>query len=103
MELDAAEVAHQVVADHLRRTARRAAHDLGQGLALGGIGRLVDDHAEHPVAVRHDPLGANDQGELQTVERDIALMPAIDAIDHQGGAMLMRRRRLRVGEDAGHR
>src|SRR4029453_17730046 len=100
-ELDAAEVAHQVVADHLRRPAGLAAGDLGQRAALGIIGLGVDDAAEHPAAVRHDPPGADDQGELQAVEDDVAVPAAIDAVDHERHAVLVRRLALRVGEDAG--
>jgi len=50
----------------------------------GVVGPLVDDAGEHPVAVRHDRLGADDQREFQAVERDVAVMPAVDAVDHQG-------------------
>src|SRR5688572_7455914 len=66
-EFDAAEVAHQVVADHLRRAAGLSAHDVRERAALGFVGPGIDDAAEYPAAVRHDPAGADDQGELQAV------------------------------------
>src|SRR5436190_13796215 len=98
---DAAEILHQVVADHLRRAAGLAAHDLGQRLALPLVRALVDDDAEDPAAVGHDASRADDQGELQAVEGYRAVAAAIDAVDHERVAMLMRRRRLGVGVDAG--
>jgi hypothetical protein len=100
-ELDAAEVAHQVVADHLRRATGLSAHDVRERAALGFVGPGIDDAAEYPAAVRHDPAGADDQGELQAVEHDVAVAAAIDAVDHERDAVLVRGLALRVGEDAG--
>src|SRR6185437_9626219 len=98
--LDAAKVLHQVVADYLRRAAGLAAHDLGQGAALRVARAFVDDAAEHPAAVGHDAAGPDDEGELQAVEGNAAMAAAIDAVDHERVAMLMRRLGLRVGRSA---
>src|SRR5882757_6313974 len=89
VELDAAEVAHQIVAHHLRRAAGLAAGDPGQRAALDIVGLGIDDAAEHPAAVRHDAPRSDDQGELQAVEHDVAVAAAIDAIDHERDAVLM--------------
>src|SRR3954464_15780739 len=61
-----------------RAGARRAPGPPRQRAALGITGLGVDDAAEHPAAVRHDPPGADDQGELQAVEHDVAVPAAID-------------------------
>ena len=68
--------------------------------ALSLVGALVDDDAENPTAVGHDAAGTDDQREFQAVEGDGAVAAAIDAVDHEGIAMLMRRRFLRVRVDA---
>ena len=44
-------------------------------------GAGIDDAAEHPAAVRHDAPGADDQGELQAVEDDVAVPAAVDTVD----------------------
>ena len=47
--------------------------------------------AENPAAVGHDTAGPYDQGEFQTIQGNGAVTTVVDAIDHKGVAMLMRR------------
>jgi hypothetical protein len=70
-----------------------SAFEAAERLRSPMLKRSADDTG--PVTVRHDRLGADDQREFQAVEQDLAVMPAVHAVDHLGGAMLVRRRRLR--------
>ena len=101
LEFDAAEIADQILPDESRRPAGVAADDRRQRLALGRVGRLVDDAGKDPVAVGHDLARADHQREFEPVEPSAAAAAAlVDAEHHHRDAVVMGRRPLRVRVDA---
>ena len=73
--LDAAEVAHQIVANHLRRPADGAAGDSGKRLPLRLVRLLVDDDAEYPATIRHNQAIVCNIGHFDN-EIDVAALEA---------------------------
>src|SRR6266853_2096697 len=100
LELDAAEVADQIIADERGWAARLAADDRGQRLTLRIVRPLVDHAGEDPVAIGHDFAETNDQRELQPIELGIAAIPFIDPKHQRRGAVIVGHRGLRVRVNA---
>src|ERR1700693_5711899 len=101
LELDPAEVADEVLADERRRAAGFASADGGKRGALDVVGAVVYHSRENPVPVGHDPARADYQREFKPVQLGIAKIPFVDAEHHHCRAVVVRRRLLRVGIDAG--
>src|SRR5208282_6529345 len=78
LELNAPEIADQVLTDERGRAARLAADDRGERLALSVIRAFVDHAGEDPIAVRHDLARADHQRELQPVETGVAAASLVD-------------------------
>src|SRR5207248_5846038 len=98
---DPAEIADEVVADQLRRAARLTPREPGERAAPAGVGALVDDDAEDPIAVGHDLARAQHEREFAPVEAGSAEIPVIDAEDQDGVAIIVGHGPLRVRVDAG--
>src|SRR6476619_5490789 len=84
---DAPEIADEVAADQLRRAACLTPREPGESGAPAGVGALVHDDAEDPIAVGHDLAGAQHEGEFAPVETGSAEIAVIDAEDQDGVAI----------------
>ena len=100
LELHAAIVTDQPGMDETWHTTGLTAYDLGQGVALIIVGRLVDDPGKQPVAISHDPARSNDEREFHAVKRNSTESTLVDAERHQGNTVVVSCRPLRVGINA---
>src|ERR1700723_334255 len=101
LELDAAEVADEVLADERWRATGVAPDDGGKRSTLD-VSRIVVDHArKNPVAVGHNATRADHQREFKPVQLGVAEIAFVDTKHHHRGAVIVRRRLLWVGIDAG--
>src|SRR5205085_7674327 len=97
---DAPEIADEVAAGQLRRAARPTCREPGESGAPAGVGTLVHDDAEDPIAVGHDLARAQHERKFAPVEAGSAEIPVIDAEDQDGVAIIVSHRPLRVRIDA---
>src|SRR5207237_847612 len=74
---------------------------LGQSGAPAGVGALVHEDAEDPIAVGHDLARAQHERKFAPVEAVSAEIPVIDAEDQDGVAIIVGHGPLRVRIDAG--
>src|SRR5208282_3500613 len=100
LELDAAKIADQMLADESWRTAGFATDDRSQGLTLRIVGPLVDCAGEDPVAVGHHFARADNQRKLEPIERHITVSAGINPEHQCRRAVVVGRRPLRVRIDA---
>src|SRR5207253_11057315 len=68
------------------RAARGAARNGGDRVTLVGAGALVGEEADRPVALPHRLRRQPEDDETETVERDGAVLAALDLKRHREGA-----------------
>jgi hypothetical protein len=82
------DLAHpQVLADQRsergHRTTGGAGEDRREGLGLLIVGALIDVGGQRPSSVSHDPGGVEDDENIESIERDVAIAATFDVEDQR--------------------